>query len=407
MTGEFRITLIAFLTRLTDAGREIAGALDADEYVDSGEFLTVFTRNIGTGEQASPLTLVDVEERIGALLRDLIQTAIGSALPIQPLQQYIEATAQLREAVEATGVDEETRAQAVAIAQDRVAETTKNLDLVVEFLLIFASTISRDLAASSTTARHAVASPTYTAFVELLVNPRTMPDLSGMKRHEAEMHVAIRGFDSQVILVDGTTQPGIGINDVESQTPAPGTLIDPGTEITLETVKTPPVDTVKGLGEKSRDALAGKNITTIYDLSTASVDEVVEATSDLESPPSRETIREWQTEAIRLREGYSLTRTEGIDAKLAETLVRGVNVTSEAELAAVSPERLTSALTKAREAGRITAAEATRVEEFDWSTTLGTVRTNVGVTFDPEIDLGLGLGAGSGFTGTGDFRPRF
>jgi hypothetical protein len=278
--------------------------------------------------------------------------------------------------------------------------------VIIEFVLFYASTRSGNLAASSITASHAVASPTYAAFVEMLVNPRTMPDLTGMKRHEAEMHVAIRGFDPQVTLVDGTTQPGIGINDVESQTPAPGTLIEPGTEITLEAVETPRVDTVKGLGEKSRDALAGKNITTVYDLSTASVDEVVEATSDLESPPSRETIREWQTEAIRLREGYSLTRTEGIDAKLAETLVRGVNVTNEAELATVSSERLTSALTKAREAGRITAAEATRVEEFDWSAALGTVKTNLGVTFDPEIDLGLG--AGSGLTGIGGgFQPRF
>ena len=374
--------------------QELIAALNADDYVDPATFLSVFTRPIVIGGDISQTTLVELETLLGSNL----ETALGQTPP--GLQVYIDATGLLETAVAATEGSDEARAIAVAVAQDRVAEAAKIL--LISVLLAAVDTSPEFGVATrpavSTGRRVAASGRVSTAYVEAADAMDTMPDLAGVTRDEAELRLAIRGYEPEVALRsvdDAAGLAGIGVNDVEGQTPAPGERIQPGTQPRLEVVETPDTRSVDGIGDEFAGRLEGAGIRTVYDVSTAPVETLVEATG-----ASERTAREWKADANLLKNGYRLTRTEGIDAEIASALARGVGVTSEVELATADGEAVVAALETAREAGRIPQSSFERAGSVDWTIAVDATRERV----DPERTLGRTLG-GNLLRG-GGFRPR-
>lgn len=380
--------------------REVIAALVADDHADATEFRSVFTRPIQLGNQQA--TLVELETLLGSNL----EQSLGQTPP--GLQVYIEATELLASAVGATAGSDEERALAVAVAQDRVAEAAKLLLITIFMVNIDiyvpgSGSVAVAQPQAYLAARTYATGPVSAAYVEAADAMDTMPDLTGLTRDEAELRLAIRGHDPNIVSrsVDDTGGlSGIGVNDVEKQSPAPGAPIQPGTDLTIEVVETPGVRAVRGIGDEFASSLEGANVATVYDVSNASVETLVEATG-----ASERTVREWKANATLLTNGYRLTRAENVDAEVAATLVRALGVSTEEELAVADGEEILAALETARGDGRIPQASLDRAKRVDWGTVVSKARQKV----DPELLVGATVRGGFGSFGGlgGGFQPPF
>jgi hypothetical protein len=376
---------------------EMVRALDNEEHATAAGFLDIFTRPIQFGVVSTaamePMTLVDLEERIGTFIHDNIDepaNALG-------LSVYIEAVNELRTAVDAQLSDVDSKALAVATAQDRVAEAVK---LLLGSILNLQNWIPGTRMPSTTgyvsRREAAIGGGVYNAYIEAIDRYAEMPDVVGLSREEAELHFRLRSLEPSISLrsVEDTTElSGIGVNDVNKQSPEPGETIQPGTEVVLEVFETPGADAINGIGDTYAADLKTADIVDVYDVSTAPIEVLMEATG----VTKEEEVRTWKADATRLLQGYRLTRHEGIDTEVATALTRSLNLTSGEELAVADAEVLVSAVNKAHEEGRISGEAVTVVENMDWATTLETVRKSVEADALMRGDFGFMSGAGIGF----------
>lgn len=195
--------------------------------------------------------------------------------------------------------------------------------------------------------------------------PVTLPDLSGTTKEQAEQLLKNAGVQPQTerVSVENSRElEGVGVNEVASQSPAPGETVQPGDTVTLNVQDPPSVTRIEGIGDASADKLASAGIETVGEFATAETGTVQDALG-----ASAERASTLQSQAQRYAESYELTKVPGVGTDEAEALADTANVTSVSDLQNTTTEQLEASTQAAAGSGSVSESTADTVRNLDLS----------------------------------------
>ncbi|MEF8855862.1 MAG: PASTA domain-containing protein [Haloplanus sp.] len=193
----------------------------------------------------------------------------------------------------------------------------------------------------------------------------SVPDLTGQSKEVAEDALSSAGLTVEVErqpVDDPKELQDVGINEVVSQDPAPGTSVASGETVTVTVNDPPSVTRIEGIGDATAAKLADIGIETVGELARASIGAIQDSTG-----ASTERASEWQSRARLYTGAYELTKVPEIGTQEAEALADAANVTSAQNLKTTSNESIQAAADGAIRSGSISEETAETVKNLDFN----------------------------------------
>lgn len=281
---------------------------------------------------------------------DIIEGAVSdSPLEVQLADRALDELEELVAAADDGSPDPD----AIAIAQDRVAESARHL-------LVHAPTDDVVIDGAN----------------RAFVGRDTVPDVRGTTAESAIGRLWSEGWIYEIEDVerdiDYTTAAmrTNWVNTVRGQDPAPDTIAEKPETVTIQVVAPPSTRRIDGIGPRYAADLAAAGIDTLAELSLVSPEAIRVLTG-----VSRERATGWADTSTGYRSAYKLTRYAGIGPEEAEALYEARGWTDPTALTDVDHAALVESLTDEVGEGVLDDKFKEQIEAMDWSTVTESLET--------------------------------